>query len=328
MQRKTEEALAHWPFGRWVPAQPHMQTITLEVIIAVIFGVTDRERVTRLRHAILALIREAYSRHFLLQTVIATSRTDGWNRPFRRMRRAMSAVDAVVLEEAALRRNSGDLDRDDVLGIFLRTSGDDGAPMSYDELCDAMRTLLLAGHDTTASTMTWLIERITRHPEILARVQDAARDGDDDYLDAAIKEAMRLRPVAPMTCRLAAHDFELPGLTVPAGTIVFPYITLVHRRPDLWEDPLEFRPQRFLVAPVNTYAWVPFGGGHRRCLGAAFSLIEARVALRTILRNANLAPNPGRSERISRSNVLLAPARGGSVRLDRSTKAVGFAISN
>jgi cytochrome P450 len=327
MQRKTEEALAQWPYGQWIPAQPQMQAITLEVIIAVIFGVTDRGRVTRLRDAIGALIREAHSRRFLLQTVIATSRTDGWHRPFPRMRRAMSAVDAIVLEEVAQRRNTGDLDRDDVLGIFLRTTDDDRAPMSDDELCDAMRTMLLGGHETTASTLTWLFERITRHPDILARTQAAAREGDDDYLDAVIKEAMRLRPVAPMTCRLAATDFELPGLTVPAGTIVFPYITLVHRREDIWEDPLEFRPQRFLNTPVDAHAWIPFGGGRRRCLGAAFSLVEARVVLRTILRNTKLAPNPRRSERISRSNVLLVPGRGGSMRLDRDTMARGFAAA-
>jgi cytochrome P450 family 135 len=328
MQRKTEEALAHWPYGRWVPAQPRMQAIALEVIIAVILGVTDSARVTRLRDAILALIGEAHSRHFLLQTVIATSRADGWKRPFTRMRRVMSAVDAIMLEEVAQRRNTGDLDRDDVLGIFLRTTSDDGAPMGDDELCDAMRTLLLGGHETTASTLTWLLEQITRHPDVLARTRAAAHDGDNDYLDAVAKEAMRLRPVAPMTCRLAAQDFELPGLTVPAGTIVFPYITLVHRRGDIWEDPLEFRPERFLDNPVNPFAWIPFGGGRRRCLGAAFSLVETRVVLRTILRNTNLAPNPRRPERISRSNVFLVAARGGSVRLDRTTMAFGAATRN
>ncbi len=131
-----------------------------------------------------------------------------------------------------------------------------------------------------------------------------------------------------MTCRLAAQDFELSGLTVPAGTIVFPHITLVHRRGDIWEDPLEFLPERFLSTPVNAFAWIPFGGGRRRCLGAAFSLVEARVVLRTILRSTNLAPSPRRPERISRSNVLLAPARGGSVRLDRRTTAFGVATSS
>jgi hypothetical protein len=180
----------------------------------------------------------------------------------------------------------------------------------------------------SARLISWLLEQITRHPDVLAYARAAAHDGDDDYLDAVIKEAMRLRPVAPMTCRLATQDFELPGLTLPAGTIVSPYITLVHRRGDIWEDPLEFRPERFLDTQVNAFAWIPFGGGRRRCLGAAFSLLEARVVLRTILRNTNLVPNPRRPERISRSNVFLLPGRGGSVRLDHSTMAFGFATSN
>ncbi len=321
MERKTEEVLAHWPYGRSTPAQPQMQAITLEVIIAVVFGVAEPDRATRLRAATLALVREGHSRHFLLQTMIAASRPNGWDRPFPKMRGAMAAVDAIVLEEVTHRRNAGDLDRDDVLGILLRTPDDDGAPMSDDELCDAVRTLLLAGHDTTASTLTWLLERITRHPGILIRAEAAARDGDDDYLDAVIKETMRLRPVAPMTARLATEDFELPGLTIPAATLVVPFISLVHRRPDLWEDPLEFRPERFLNSAAGTYAWIPFGGGRRRCLGAAFSLVEARVVLPTILRHASLAPSSRRSERIGRSHVLLVPGRGGSDRLDRRRPA-------
>ena len=328
MQRKTDEVLARWPYGRSTPAQPQMQAITLEVIMAVVFGVTDPDRVTRLRDAILALIHEAYSLRFFVQTMIATARENGWDRPFPRIRRAVAALDAIFLEEVAHRRNTGDLDRDDVLGILMRAVDDDGAPMSDDELCDAMRTLLLGGHDTTASTLTWLLERITRHPDVLARTEAAAHDGDDEYLDAVIKETLRLRPVFPATARLATQDFDLPGLTIPAGTMVLPYITLVHRRPDLWEDPLAFRPERFLNTNISTYTWIPFGGGRRRCLGAAFALIEARVVLRTILRTARLARSPRRSERIGRNNVLIAPARGGSVRLDRSTMAFGVATSN
>ena len=327
MQRKTDEVLDRWPYGHWTPAEPQMRAITLEVIMAVVFGVTDTDRLTRLRDAILALLREAFSLRFLLQTMIASSRANGWDRPFPRMRRAVAAIDAIVLEEIAHRHTTGDLDRDDVLGILLRTVDDDGAAMSDDELCDAMRTLLLGGNDTTSSTLTWLLERITRHPDVLARTEAAARDGDDAYLDAVIKEVLRLRPVFPMTARLATQDFELPGLTIPAGTMVFAYITLVQRRPDLWEDPLAFRPERFLNSNVSSYAWIPFGGGRRRCLGAAFALVEARIVLRTILRTARLAPSSRRSERIGRNNVILAPAGGGSVRLDRRTPARGLTLT-
>ena len=186
-----------------------MQAISLEVIIAVVFGVTDPGRVERLRAATLALMREGNSRRFFVQTMIVTARNKGWDGPFPRIRAAMAAVDAIVLEEAAERRRSGDLDQDDVLGMFLRARDENGNPMPDSELCDAMRTLLLGGHETTASTLAWILERVTRHPDVLARLEAAALDGDDDYIDAVIKEAMRLRPVFPITARLASEDFEL-----------------------------------------------------------------------------------------------------------------------
>ena len=216
MERKTEEALARWPYGRPTRSDAHMQAISLEVIMAVVFGVTDPDRVERLRAATLALMREGNSKRFFMQTMIAQRprATAGTGR-FPRIRRAMAAVDAIVLEEVAERRAAGDLDQDDVLGMFLRARDEHGAPMPDDELCDAMRTLLLGGHETTASTLTWILERVTRHPDVLARLETAALDGDDDYIDAVIKEAMRLRPVFPITARLATEPFELPGTHDP-----------------------------------------------------------------------------------------------------------------
>ena len=191
--------------------------------------------------------------------------------------------------------------------------------MSDNEICDAMRTLLLGGHDTTASTLTWVLERVSRFPEVLARLESAALDGDDEYLDAVIKETMRLRPAFPLTARLAAEPFELPGLTIPSGTMVVPYITLVHRRPELYPDPLAFRPERFLDTRAGTYTWIPFGGGPRRCIGAAFSMAEARIVLRTILRHARIEPSRRRSERVVHRNVFIVPARGGRVTLQPRT---------
>jgi cytochrome P450 family 135 len=224
-------------------------------------------------------------------------------------------VDAVVMEEVAQRREEEKLDGEDVLGMFLRTPDAQGRLMSDDEICDAMRTLLLGGHDTTASTLTWILERVSRSPEALERLEVAALEGDDEYLDAVIKEAMRLRPAFPLTARLATEPFDLPGLTVPSGTMVVPYITLVHRRPELYPDPLAFRPERFLNTRAGTYTWIPFGGGPRRCIGAAFSMAEARIVLRTVLRRARLEPSRHRAERVARRNVFIVPARGGRVTL-------------
>jgi cytochrome P450 len=315
IERKTEEALAGWPFGRTVPAQPHLEAITLEVMMATVFGVTEPARVERLRSATHALLREGHSQRFFVETAIASSRKNGWDRPFPRIDRAGAAVDAVVLEEVAERREKGALDGDDVLGMFLRTPDPDGRLMSEEEICDAMRTLLLGGHDTTASTLTYILERVTRSPQALERLERGALDGDDEYLDAVIKEAMRLRPAFPLTARLATEPFELPGLTVPSGTMVVPYITLVHRRPELYPDPLAFRPERFLDTRAGTYTWIPFGGGPRRCIGAAFAMAEARVVLRTLLRRARLEPSRERAERVARRNVFIVAARGGRVTL-------------
>ena len=199
------------PTGGRPARTTHMQAISLEVIIAVVFGVTDPDRVERLRAATLALMRSANSRRFFLQTIVVTARKKGWDGTFPRVRRASAAIDAIVLEEVAERRRAGDLDQDDVLGMFLRARDEDGMPMPDDELCDAMRTLLLGGHETTASTLAWILERVSRHPDELARLQAAALDGDDDYIDAVIKEAMRLRPVFPITARLASAPFDAGG---------------------------------------------------------------------------------------------------------------------
>jgi cytochrome P450 len=327
MRRKTEQALARWPYGVSTPALPAMQSITLEVIMAAVFGVTDPTRLKRLRAAIVALLREGNSRRFLVQTMIASSRPNGWDGPFPQIRRAVAGVDAVVREEIDARRNTGDLDRDDVLGVLLRAPDEQGSVMTDAELCDAMRTLLLGGHDTTATTLAWVFERIARHPDVLARVEAAAREGNDEYLDAVVKETMRLRPVFPITGRFAAEDFELPGLTIPKGTMVVPYITLVNRRPDLYDDPHAFRPDRFLDTRVSTYSWIPFGGGRRRCLGAAFALIEARIVLATILCNARIQPTAQRSERIGRSTVTIVPARGARIVLRPKQPAAGDAAN-
>jgi cytochrome P450 family 135 len=328
IQCKTEQVLARCPYDVPTPALPAMQSITLEVIMATVFGVTDPARLERLRAAIVALLHEGNSRRFLVQTMIASSRAGGWDGPFPRMRRAIAAVDMVVREEIEARRNTDDLDRDDVLGVLLRTPDEHGSVMADAELCDTMRTLLLGGHDTTATTLAWVFERVARHPEVLARVEAAVQDGDDEYLDAVVKETMRLRPVFPITGRLAAEDFELPGLTIPKGTMVIPYITLVNRRPDLYDDPLAFRPDRFLDAKVSTYSWIPFGGGRRRCLGAAFATMETRIVLATILRKARVQPTAERAERIGRSTVTIVPARGARIVLSpKHSSAEGAAAS-
>ncbi len=242
MERKTEDALARWPYGRPTRADSHMQAITLEVIIAVVFGVTDPDRAERLRAATLALMRVGNSRRFFVQTIIVTARNKGWDGPFPRIRAAMAAVDAIVLEEAAERRHSGDLDQDDVFGMFLRAHDANSKPMPDSELCDAMRTLLLGGHETTASTLAWILERVTRHPDELARL----RRRPSTATTTTSTPSSRRRCVCARCSRSLGgsppRTSRCGDLTIPAGTLIIPHITLVHRRPDLYPDPLTFRP--------------------------------------------------------------------------------------
>jgi cytochrome P450 len=175
-------------------------------------------------------------------------------------------------------------------------------------------TLLVAGHETTATAMAWTLERITRHPDVLRRLVDE-RDEDGAYLDAVIKETLRLRPVVPAVARRLQVPMEFGGWNLPAGVNIAPSIYLLHRRPDLYPDPTAFKPERFLERTPGTYEWIPFGGGIRRCLGASFALMEMKVVLQSVLRNVTLQPDTSRSESTSRRAITFAPSRGGRIAL-------------
>jgi len=325
IERIAEDAVSGWPLGRPQRAIDHMQKVTLDVILVVVFGVGDPGRLERLRAATLTLVNEAASTRFLVQTALATSQKAGWERPVPRIERAVAAVDAIIVEEIRSRQDTAERETGDVLSLFLAARDAHGNAMSESEICDAMRTLLIGGHETTASTLAWTLERVARHPAVIDRLEAAAHDGDDGYIDAVIKEAMRLRSVFPMTARLAHEPFELNGLTVPAGTMIVPYITLVHTRADLYPEPFEFRPERFLHERAGTYSWIPFGGGPRRCIGAGLAQLEARIVLRTICRRTHLTPADTPGERIGRKNVTIVPARGATITLQPRTPAAAAA---
>ena len=183
--------------------------------------------------------------------------------------------------------------------------------MSDAELRDQLMTLLLAGHETTATALAWAFDLLFRRPDALARLTDEVRAGDDgDYLDAVVEEALRLRPVVPFVGRELNRPATLGGNELPAGTNVFASIYLAHTNAATFPDPYAFRPERFLEQPSETYSWIPFGGGTRRCIGAAFAQLEMRVVLRTVLRRATLRPGSAHSEQIVRRNVTLSPANG------------------
>jgi cytochrome P450 len=220
----------------------------------------------------------------------------------------------MLFEEIRRRRDDPTVaERDDVLSLLVQARHENGEPMSDEELRDELLTLLVAGHETTATALAWAIERLVRHPDKLERLSDEVLAGDDAYLDAVAKETLRLRPVLPIVIRRLTAPMEIGGHLLPPGTGVCPCIYLVHRRPDVYPDPYSFRPERFLEQPAGTYTWIPFGGGIRRCLGASFALFEMKVVLSEIVRSLSLRPaQPGR-EHVSRRAIALIPNRGAEV---------------
>ena len=305
----AEAEIAHWPLGRPFPLRPAMQRITLEVILRAVFGVRGEERLERFRTE-LPRIGEV-SNAVLFFTALRRD-LGPWS-PWARFKRMRDAVDELVYEEIALHRSAPDLDeRDDVLSLMLSARDEDGQPMTDSELRDELLTLLTAGHETTATGLSWAFERLVRTPPAMAAAVDSL-DGDDAYLDAVAKETLRLRPVIVDVARKLTADWQLHGYDLPADTLVIPAITVMHRRPDLWDRPLQFRPERFLEGQPAPYSWIPFGGGVRRCIGASFAQMEMRVVLRAVLERLELRSVREEDERPRVRHVTAVPGRGAEV---------------
>jgi cytochrome P450 len=224
--------------------------------------------------------------------------------PWRSFMRAVRRLDALIYERIDRRVEDGS-----VLAVLRSARHEDGSPPTREELRDQLVTLLAAGHETTAGALGWALERLARHPDVLARV----RAGDDPYLEAVIKEVLRVRPVLSIVARKTLQPFDVGGWTLPPGVHVTPCIYLTHRRADLWEEPTAFRPERFLDGAPEPYAFIPFGGGTRRCLGAAFATLEMREVLRAVAARFELAPDRPEGERMRRRSITLTPSRGGYV---------------
>jgi cytochrome P450 family 135 len=236
----------------------------------------------------------------------------------RMFRSVREPADELIYQEIRERRRAPDLgDRNDVLSMLLTARHEDGSPMSDEELRDELMTLLVAGHETTASSLAWAVERLVRHPKALARLREEARARGSDFADAVCKETLRLRPILSLVVRRLKAPMEIGGRLLPAGVTVAPCIYLVHRRADVYPDPLVFRPERFLESSAGTYTWFPFGGGVRRCLGASFALMEMRIVLQELVARLDLRPADPRPERFVRRAITNAPRRGGEVVAER-----------
>jgi cytochrome P450 len=311
VEEETVRELAHWPEDRAFATLPSMMRITLNAILRAVFGAEGTE-FAELR-ALLPPFVTLGSR----LAVLPIPRKGRWN-PWRRFERMRCEYDAIVDRLIARARADERLaDRDDVLAIMLQSRYDDGSGLTREEIADQLLTLLTAGHETTATTLAWAVERLRRHPALLRELTEAS---DGKLLDATILEVQRTRPVIDLTARQVKQDgFRLGRWTVPKGYAVLVSIALIHDDDALFPHAAAFDPHRFLGTRPDLYQWIPFGGGTRRCIGAAFATMELTVVLRTLLHRFTLVPTTEAGERWHSRGVAYAPAGGGRAVVRRRT---------
>ena len=307
IEQETERETASWPQGRPFPVMPSTMRITLNVILRAVFGAEGAE-LDELRALLPPMVRLGS-----VLAVVPAARLDlrghGPGARFRRHRRQYDAVIDRLIDRAAADPHLAD--RDDVLAMLLQSRYDDGSAMSRGEIADQLLTLLAAGHETTATTLAWAVERLRRHPGVLHRLTAEADAGGGELREAALIEVQRVRPVIEITSRqVRAETLRIGRWTLPRGTVVTAAITLLHDDETLFPRPEVFDPDRFVGARTDT-GWIPFGGGVRRCIGAAFATLEMNVVLRTLLRDFTLEPTTDRAERFHNRGIAVAPARGG-----------------
>jgi cytochrome P450 len=305
MTELAEQEVQRWPAGPVFRSHERMQVLTLEIILRVVFGVSEGPRLDELRGLLTKLVDIGILDLF------------GWHNeklrrfgPWRRSAQMQERANELIYAEIAERRGAADLaDRTDVLSRLLTVPTEDDR-LTDAELRDQLVTLLLAGHETTATTLAWSFHELARDPARLATATEAADSGDEKYLEAIAKEAMRLHPVISEVARRLTEDVEIGGYRIPAGFTVMPSIAMVHGDSAHHPEPEKFRPERFLDAGPASGTWFAFGGGVRRCLGAGFSLLEATIVLQAVLSRYRLIPDRSRPEGSRPRHITMVPARG------------------
>ena len=313
MRATTERSIDRWPLGKPFPIHPEMQQITLDVILKTVFGLDNGK--SPLREPLIQLTSVLINPVLLMPFM--RWRFGPWARAVRLKRR----VHELLTAEIRARRAKSD-QRQDVLSILIAARDENGEPMSEEELRDEMITLLLAGHETTATALAWSVHRLLEHPDVLAHLRGelATVIGDGpvapehvgklEYLEAFIKEVMRLNPIIPEVGRLLTRPARIGGWDLPAGAMAVPSIYLTQRRADVWPDAELFSPERFLGARPMPYEFFPFGGGVRRCIGMAFAIYEMKIVLAEVLQRVSLRAAPGYAVRPVRRSITLAPSQG------------------
>jgi cytochrome P450 len=318
MEEVSEREVARWPKGEPIALHPRLQALTLEIILRAVFGLDDGERLDAMRARLTGILQFGARPS---STLPMLQRGGRW----RDFVRGREDADAMIYETIDERRRNADAvaggtapgsanggGRDDVLAMLLDARHEDGSPMSPLELRDELMTLLVAGHETTASELAWAFERLTRTPDVLARLTDEIdAGGDDAYVTATVHETLRRRPVLPNAApRLVTEPVEIGGWRYEPGVCLIADTYLVHHDPDIYPDPYAFRPERFLGEQPGTYTWIPFGGGRRRCLGSSFALLEMKIVLRAVLAQNELAPAVPAAEGARRRSITLSPKAG------------------
>jgi cytochrome P450 len=308
----AEAEVDGWGEGERFVMRDRMRALTFEVIARAVFGVAERERIERLRAALVALI----DMQMIFVMPSALRRNLGRFSPWGQFQRRLKAADALIYEEIGRRREARDLEeRTDVLSLLLRARDEDGGAMSDVELRDELMTMLLAGHETTATGLAFAFDLLMREPRVLARLRDELGGEDDTYLDAVVTESLRLRPVIDANERTLTVPRTIAGWDLPAGIRVYPAIVVVQLREDLYPRPHEFRPERFIEEEATSYSWLPFGGGIRRCIGAALAQAEMAEVIRTVVSRVDLEPvRPGREPVVMRG-ITLVPRHGTPVQI-------------
>ena len=312
--RLAGEAVEACPTGRPVRFVDVAKRFVLNVMRSIVFGVSDGDRQERLDRAMLDYCDVSESNAFLGAGVLGVLVSGRWRR-YPPLDRAAAAVDEILLEEIAERRSRDDRGEGDCLALLLEVNETAASPKTDATLARDLRGLMLAGYETTAVTLGWIAAMLAHHPTVLARAQDEADAGGHDYLDAVISEVMRLRPIFPFTGRRATRDAVVNGVRLPRGAIAVISIMAVHERADLYEDPLVFRPERFLEQRPGTYTWLSFGGGPHRCIGASLAALESRLLIGALLERRHLTPVGAGLEPPRRTHPMLIPARGARVAL-------------
>ena len=311
----TDRMIDTWPPETSFPIHSCMLEITLDIILRAVFGVREDARTARLRTLIIEYLGLLVGRNPLLALA-------AWGR----LTRLQGEIDRLLYDEIRRCKELAQEGRTDIMAMLVAVRDEDGQPMRDEEIRDEMITMLLAGHDTTATSLAWVIHRLLQNPDVLATARaevasvigsgphpprpTAEQVAEFSYLDAVIKETARLNPVVPITVRHLEQGMHIGGYDLPAGAIAAPCIYLTHRRPELWPNPEEFNPERFVARRVDPYTFFPFGGGVRYCLGAAFATYEMKMVLARILSRVTLRPDPGHTVRTERRGITFVPSGG------------------